>query len=562
MTEQDPIKADFRNFLHLAWKFLGYTDSELQYDIAHYLQHGPDRLMISAMRGAGKSVIDAAFAAWWLYCDPNATILCVSAASTRSREFIRFTRRILEMPICQHLIPNEFDRDGADRFDCGAWTHVDKNPSVAAYGINAMITGTHVDLIICDDIETRNNSLTIDARDKLYSQCMEFESVLNPGGRIVYLGTPQSVSSVYLRLAKHYELRKWPARYPSLDDQDGLLNLSPTLLEKIQQGTATPGDSTFPEKFSDLTLLEREAIMGPTEWQLQMMLNTRLSDALKYPLKAKDFIVYTTSGDMAPRNISWGTSMPMQIPCAGLDGDRFYGPIYTDPVFETTSPKTMYVDPAGTGGDEIGIAIGSALNGFLYVQLATGIPGGHGEENMIKIARMALAFGVKRILVEPNYGDGMFTKTLMPHVLRICGQVAVEDDKRVTNTKEIRICDTLEAPLSNHRIIISEQVAHDEDFIYQLTHITRDPGCLRHDDRIDAFAGLVRSFSNHIQIDVQSRIEKADQAAREQAYRDFEISWKQSKLGRKVVKGSPEDPHVAGNKIFSKSTRWGKSLGW
>lgn len=562
MTEHDdPIKQDFRNFLHVAWKYLGYTDSELQYDIGHYLQHGPDRLMVTAMRGAGKSVITSAFIAWTLYCNPNATVLVASAASVRSRELIRFTRRMLEMPICQHLIPNEGDRDGADRFDCGARTNADKNPSVAAYGINAMITGTHVDLIVADDIETRGNSLTIDARDKLYSQSLEFESVLNPGGRIVYLGTPQSISSVYIRMAKHYAVRKWPAVYPSLDDQDGIVNLSPTLLQKIKDETVQPGDSTFPEKFSEITLLERQAIMGPTEWTLQMLLSTRLSDAMKYPLKAKDFIVYTTSGDMAPRNISWGTSLPVQIPCAGLDGDRFYAPIYTDAVFESVSPKTMYVDPAGTGGDETGVAIGCALNGFLYVQLATGVPGGHGEENMIRIAKMALAFGVKRILVEPNYGDGMFTKALMPHVLRICGQVAVEDDKRVLNTKEIRICDTVEAPLSNHRIVISEQVAHDEDFIYQLTHITRDPGCLRHDDRIDAFAGLVRSFSSHIQIDVVSRIEKADQAAREAAYRDFEISWKQTKLGRKVVKGSPNDPHVPGNKQFSKA-KWGRPMGW
>lgn len=568
MNEQDNngsvdlIAMDFRNFLHVAWEFLGYKHGDLQYDIAHYLQHGPTRSMVTAMRGAGKSVIDAAFAAWNLYVNPDCTIICVSAASIRSREFIRFTRRLLEMPICQHLIPKEGDRDGADRFDCGARSVMDKNPSVAAYGINAMITGTHVDLIICDDIETRNNSLTIDARDKLYTQCIEFESVLNPGGKIVYLGTPQSVSSVYLRLAKDYEVRKWPARYPSLDDKDGLLNLSPTLLKHLEDGTAFSGDSTFPEKFDDAMLYEREAIMGPTEWQLQMLLNTRLSDSLKYPLKAKDFIVYTTSGDMAPRKISWGTSVPMQIPCAGLDGDRFFGPIFHDEVFEQTSAKTMYVDPAGTGGDETGIAIGCSLNGFLYVQLATGIKGGHGEENMQQIAKLALAHGVKRILVEPNYGDGMFTKALTPHVMRLCGQTGVQDAERVTNMKERRICDTVEAPLSNHRIIISESVASNDEFIYQLTHMTREADCLRHDDRIDAFAGLVQSFKDHIQIDAQTRIDKNDEAARVAAYKDFEISWKQSRVGRQVIRGSPDDPHVRPNRGSIRGS-WGRSkFGW
>jgi len=557
----DPIREDFRNFLYVAWEFLGYDHNDLQFDIAHYLQHGPDRKMITAMRGAGKSVIDAAFAAWTLLCNPDATIICVSAASNRSREFIRFTRKLLEMEICQHLRPRVTagDRDGADRFDCGARTVVDKNPSVAAYGINAMITGIHVDVIIADDIETRNNSLTVDARDKLYTQCLEFESVLNPGGIIVYLGTPQSVSSVYLRLAKHYELRKWPARYPDLNDPTYDL-ISPMLKDKMAKGLVKVGDPTFPEKFDDLLLTEREAIMGPTEWQLQMMLNTQLADSMKYPLKASDFIVFDISGDMAPRQISWGTSNKLNVPCSGLDGDRFFGPIYVDPQFIDTSTRWMYVDPAGKGGDETGISIGSTINGYVYVHLATGIPGGHDDKSMQRIAEIASSYGVSRIVIEPNYGDGMFTKALIPHVNRICAKTSVEDAKRVLSQKELRIIGALEAPMANHRIVISEKVARDEEFIFQLTHITRDSGCLRHDDRLDAFAGLIMLYKDQIQVDVDSKIRNQEQAKRLQNIKDFEISWKQTGLNRKVVRGSPDDPHVT--KRVLGGHKWGKGFSW
>lgn len=556
----DPIKEDFRNFLYVAWEFLGYTPNDLQYDMAHTMQNGPDRQIITALRGAGKSVETAALAVWILLNNPNATILCVSAAAVRAREFIRFARKLLEMPMCQHLIPKEFDRDGAERFDCGARTTIDKNPSVAAYGINAMITGTHVDFIILDDIETKNNSLTIDARDKLHSQCLEFEMILNPGGRILYLGTPQSISSVYLRLATKYKMTKWPARYPEVTDPIFEM-ISPMLKDKLINGIAQPGDPTFPEKFDDITLMEREASMGPTEWQLQMMLNTQLADASKYPLRARDFVVFNQSGDLAPKQIVGGTNNPLQIECAGLDGDKFYGPNFVDPTYDTTGPMWMYVDPAGRGGDETGISIGCCLNGYVYVRMATGIPGGHDDASMMKIAKLASDHNVKRIVIEPNYGDGMFTKNLYPHVLRTGNQIAIEDDKRATTQKELRIIEALEAPMSNKRIIIGENVAKDTEFIYQVTHLTRTSGNLKHDDRVDAFAGLIRLFKDQLQIDAASKIKTMEDAERMKQVKDFEVSWMNSKNGRKVYRGSPEDPHMSSHQ--SHKGRWGrKSFGW
>lgn len=560
MTD-DPIKNDFRNFLYLAWQYLGYKESAIQYDVAYHLQHGPDKSIIAGLRGLGKSVICAAYSDWLLYCNPDSTILSVSGASTRSREFIRFARKLLEMPICHHLRPriDRGDRDGADRFDCGARTRVDKNPSIAAYGIGAMITGTHVDVIIPDDIETRNNSLTIDARDKLFHQCLEFESVVNPGGKIVYLGTPQNISSVYLRLAKKYSFVKWPARYLS-PSHPSYEQMSETLKKDLETGKAQVGDSTFPEKFDDATLLEKEAVMGPTEWELQMLLNTTLADSLKYPLKASDFIVYDTTIGMAPKKISWGTSNRLQIECSGLDGDGFYGPIYVDPAFGDTVGTTMYVDPAGKGGDETGIAVGNTINGYVYVHLATGFPGGHDEESLLRILETAEEYGVKQIVVEPNYGDGMYTKAMISVAKREGYSIAIVDGERVLGKKEQRIIDSVEVPLANHRIIINKSVAADEEFIYQLTHITRDANCLRHDDRIDAFAGLIKLFRDQIQIDAKSKIENDNRKKFLEEIKLFEQSWNNGLGNKKYTRGSPDDPRVRKGSV---SGSWGKQkFGW
>ena len=79
------IKADFRNFLYLAWKHLALPEpTPIQYDIADYLQGGPKRLIIQAFRGVGKSWITSAFVVWKLLVDPQLKFLVVSAMKVAS----------------------------------------------------------------------------------------------------------------------------------------------------------------------------------------------------------------------------------------------------------------------------------------------------------------------------------------------------------------------------------------------------------------------------------------------------------------------------------------------
>ena len=55
MTNQNPL-ADFRKFLYVVWKHLNLpSPTDVQYDIAKYLQHGEKRMVIEAFRGVGKS---------------------------------------------------------------------------------------------------------------------------------------------------------------------------------------------------------------------------------------------------------------------------------------------------------------------------------------------------------------------------------------------------------------------------------------------------------------------------------------------------------------------------
>ncbi len=539
----DPIKEDFRNFVWLAWQALGLPEpAPIQYDVATYISEGPERRMIQAMRGFGKSYLTATYAAWRLYCNPNTTMLCLSATGNRSREFIRLTRQLIaSIEVCAHMRPKEGDRDGADRFDVGNKTKVQKDPSVAAYGINSMITGTHVDLIILDDVEIPENSGTVEAREKLHTKLMEAENILNPGGDIVYLGTPQTEDSVYNKLGDHYVVRRWPARAPDPESEQSFRNIAPYIADALARGEMVPGDTTYPEYYPDDLLTEREAIMGPAIFSLQMLLDTTLADVDRYPLKCSNFIVHEMHGDHAPNVIVWGnTEIAQGIPCYGLGKDYFYRPNNVSDTYEDYEDSILYVDPSGRGADETGWCVARLLKGTVFIPEAGGFKGGYEEDVLERLSLLALKYKVKSVIVESNYGDGMFKSLLAPVLARIRGACAIVEE-RVTGQKELRIIDSLEPALSSHRLVISPEVARNKGLMMQVTRITRDRGALRHDDQVEAMSGAVRHFRDRLDVDAQILIEQGRQAEVRKEHKKFEDEWRTGKSDnpRSIVLGLP-----------------------
>jgi hypothetical protein len=201
MHFNDPLKSDFRNFLFVVWKHLNLPDpTPIQYDIASWLQHGPKRAIIEAFRGIGKSWITSAYVCWLLLRDPNHKILVVSASKIRSDDFTTFTLRLInELPCLQHLRPRGDQRNSKISFDVGP-SQASHSPSVKSVGITGQLAGSRADTIIADDIEVPNNSATQAMQDKLSELVKEFDAILKPGGRIIYLGTPQTEQSLYNKL--------------------------------------------------------------------------------------------------------------------------------------------------------------------------------------------------------------------------------------------------------------------------------------------------------------------------------------------------------------------------
>ena len=543
----------------------------IQYDIAKQLQHGwkPSadgitRIQLQAARGFGKTYILCAWMVWQLLRNTDIKILLISMNTGRAKESIRLVRQIISgCSICHHLIPLEGQRDGADRIDVGAITRPAKDPSIAAYGVTSAVAGTHPDIIIADDTETKENSGTAAARERLIAAYYEFESMIQPGGLIIHMGTPQSGDSVYNTLIASYSLQRYPCRYPRLDDEDACRYIAPWMIEQVASHEAVPDEPTYPQRFGEEALAEKLAVFGPYHFALQMMLDTKLADSDRYPLKGRDLVVMATHPDSAPTNVIWGMTNPIKdIICKGLGGDdTFYGPDFCEDAYAEYKKCLMWIDPSG-GGDDVGYAVLKGLNGLIYLTAAGGLPGGHSDATLIKLSKIAHDNGVKHVLVETNFGDGLYEKALAQHMHKINGPTLIEG-RVAKGQKERRICDVLEPVINAHRLIVDRRVAKNADFVYQLTHITRDRGSLSKDDIIDAIGGGVAEFVDMMGMNPAIQEEKRQVRELEELVKSFNRGPQPGQL-RRGFAGQAVDVSDKGltPRLPNRMRQWGNTSRW
>ena len=523
IMEQIPTKLkDFRNFLYIVWKHLSLPKpTPIQFDIANFLQSKHKRIVINAFRGVGKSWITSAFVCHQLLLDPQQNILVVSASKNRADDFSTFTLRLInEIDILSHLIPSDDQRQSKISFDVKP-ARASHAPSVKSLGISGQLTGSRSGLIIADDVESANNSATMGMRDKLSEQVKEFESILKPDGRIVFLGTMQNEMSLYNTLPQRgYKQRIWPALYPS----DSQMKSYGTVLAPMIKNTINEnivGKPTDPQRFDEDDLAQRKFSYGASGFNLQFQLDTTLADLNKYPLKLSDLVVMNTNPKVAPEKVVWASSPELkheELPCVGLHGDAYYRPMQTTGEWLDYHGSVLAIDPSGRGANESAYAVVKMFNGNLFLTRSGGLVGGYTDKTLQKLADIAKEEKVNLVLVEENYGGGMFTKLLLPFIHRTY-PVTIEEIRHTEN-KEKRIIDTLEPLMQQHRLIVNSSVVqHDYQstqelyqsekalryqLFYQMSRIGRDRGSLAEDDRLDVLAMACRYWVEQLARDQET----------------------------------------------------------
>lgn len=532
----------FVPFLVVTMRFLGFNTTEIQKEIGAFLEFGPKDLMVQAQRGQAKSTITAIFAVWCLIHHPRWSILILSAGGKQANEISTLVvRLIMNFAILECLRPDKTagDRTSVEAFDIHySLKGINKSPSVACSGVTGNLQGKRADLLIADDVESAKNSRTAMMRELLLSIIRDFASICS-NGRIIYLGTPQTDTSIYNTLPQSgFTVRIWPGRYPTAEQMDNYADmLAPSIRSRLEAdyslgtGGGLAGDQgqpIDPQLLGEEELQAKERKQGTAFFQLQHMLSTKLTDEMRYPLKPVNLVVMRLA-DRLPVHIERGMShehlRQYQVGTVKLTCSA---PGYVSTETALPAGRIMRLDPAGGGknGDESGYAVVDQLAGNVFIRAVGGVPGGYDQVNLDRIADIAARWQPDKIIIEKNLGHGAVGHILLP-ILRKKGVMCALEEVFETTQKETRIIETLEPVMGRGSLVIDETVIEQDwastshlpadkrqlfTLMFQITKITRDRGALVKDDRLDALAGAVSYWIKALGQDSQTREARIKQA--------------------------------------------------
>ena len=178
------------------------------------------------------------------------------------------------------------------------------------------------------------------------------------------------------------------------------------------------------------------------------------------------------------------------------------------------------VDPSGRGTDETAAAFISQKNGFLYLHEMRAYRDGYSDRTLLDILRGCKKFGVTKLVIETNFGDGIVSELFKKHLQQTRQHIDIEE-VRANVRKEDRIIDSLEPVLNQHRLICNRSVidwdynsnkdaAAEERLLYmlfyQMSRMCREKGAVKHDDRLDCLAQGVQYFTDALSISANQAI--------------------------------------------------------
>ncbi len=457
-------KKSFRDFLAIWNGEQGLETPGLHRDLADWLEDrwrtGRRELLLLAFRDSGKSTLVGLFCAWLLYLDPNRRTLVLAAETRLAKKMVRTVKRIIERhPDCQGMKPAKPDLWGSEEFTINR-DKVIRDPSMLAKGITSNVTGSHADIVVCDDVEVPNTSDTPDKRQELRQRLAEIAYVLSPGGTQLYIGTPHAFHSIYSRKPNRAEGEEEPFL-------DGF--------ERLEKPIFTAdGDSAWPERFPPDAIERIRRRSGVNKFASQMLLlPVSLVDGR---LDADKIIPY--AGELSRNGAA------LKLGRWLLRGLR----VWWDPAVGLRDKKRRR---AGDGS--VAVLLGDDGEGrfFIHRVLYLSVPPGSeelaGRVQCHELARMLRDYSVPQIHVETN-GIGAFLPETLRAVLREEGVATQVVAQRSTQAKVDRILGRIDAPLHDHRLY-----AHESVVAGPLLAEMRDwrPGGKGHDDGLDAVAGAI-----------------------------------------------------------------------
>lgn len=493
MGAADDDKEGFIGFLD-RWNLeQGMTTPALHADMAGWLESrwraGSRELLLLAFRDSGKSTLIGLFCAWLLYLDANRRVMVLAADTHLAKKMVRTVKRIVERhPLCQGMKPAKPELWGAEEFAISR-DKVGRDPSMVAKGITANVTGSHADIVVCDDVEVPNTCGTAEKRLDLRQRLGEIAYVLSPGGTQLYIGTPHSFQSIYSRRACVEEGEE----VPFLDGFD-------RLEKPIFTGD---GESAWPGRFPPEAIERIRRRSSVNKFASQMLLKpVSLEDGR---LDADRLIPY-----------DWELTPPQTARPSFLLGPHRLRSVrvWWDPALGLRDKKRR---KAGDGS--VAVLLGEDGEGrfFIHRALYLTVPSGSeeaaGAAQCRELAALVSETGVGLIHLEVN-GVGAFLPETLRRTLREQGlsTVSVREERSV-QAKVDRILGSIDGPLHANLLY-----AHDSVIAGPLGREMREwrPRGRSHDDGLDALAGAIAACA-------RQRPDHTRQTGPIQAQTDFDL---------------------------------------
>ncbi|MFN4090098.1 MAG: phage terminase large subunit [Alphaproteobacteria bacterium] len=416
-------------------------------------------MLLMAFRGCGKSTLVGLWCAWLLALRPETRILVLAADQPLAVKMVVSVRRIVERhPLCRHLLPGATEAWAADRFTV-ARPLASRDPSMLAQGLAGNITGSHADIVVCDDVEVPRTSDTAAKRAALRERLGEIDYVLEPGGLLLYAGTPHAFHSIYAAQPR-------PEAGEERSFLDGFARLEVPLI-------GPDGASPWPERFPPAAIERLRAVTGPARFASQMLLQ---------PMSAED-------GRLDPDRITLYEAELDYREVQGraelrLDGRRLIAAgCWWDPAFG--APER------GDGSVVAAVFVGEDDRRYLHRiawlthDPALAVP--EADQLCRQVAAFVRDLHLPRVTVERN-GLGRFLPGILRGELVRAGVACSVVEHVSRQAKDRRILDALDPLLAAHRLW-----AHARVWETPFPTEMRDwrPGRRGRDDGLDAVAGAI-----------------------------------------------------------------------
>lgn len=191
---------------HFDKYILGYAEMEdhVHRPLCEFVKGGKNKKLIMMPRGSFKSsVITVGMCIQEMVLHPDIRILIANEKLSNAQKFLG--------EIKGHLTQNEYFRMLYGQLDNTkdetVWNQseivistrkkVFKEPTISTAGVDVTKVSQHYDLIIVDDPVSHNNVTTKDQIDKVLDWYKGLLSLLDPGGRIIIIGTRWDYGDLY-----------------------------------------------------------------------------------------------------------------------------------------------------------------------------------------------------------------------------------------------------------------------------------------------------------------------------------------------------------------------------